>query len=105
VDDQVSLGLAKPKHFFGAVSGFHLGRANLAAICAPGRKVLLNYRDTPVQSAQLVGTDRTDAAGNWAVDVQSALKGQYQAVVKRRNVFVHGTRYICRSDHTPFMSF
>jgi hypothetical protein len=100
VSDGVTVALSPPKHFYGSVGGFKPAR--FAGVCAPGRKVVLNFRDAPNQSVTNMGTDRTDAAGNWSVDVQQKLHGQIQATVLKHIVKRNGKRILCRSAHTAF---
>src|SRR3954447_13178753 len=84
VSDSVSVAFSQPKSYGGTVGGF--SPARFAGVCAPGRKVVLNFRDAPNQSVTQIGTDRTDAAGNWVVEAQKRLHGQVQAVAKKRVV-------------------
>jgi hypothetical protein len=63
--------------------------------CERGRRVNLFVEDEGTGKLEKVGTDTTDADGDWEVE-ESLFAGTYVAKVISRIIYLHGMSYTCR---------
>jgi hypothetical protein len=69
------------------------------ARCEPRRRVkLFRRRGGP---DQLMGRDRTDSAGAWAIEPDPSPAGTYYAKVTRKDIGPAGHDHICDPDRSP----
>jgi hypothetical protein len=63
--------------------------------CLRGRRVTLFVEDEATGKLDKIGTDTTDADGDWAVE-EDLFAGNYVAKVISRIIYLHGMSYTCR---------
>jgi hypothetical protein len=68
--------------------------------CRRGRVVNLFVEDEATGDLVKVGTARTNAAGEWEIEVD-LFAGNYVAKVTLKVVNFHGMSYTCRGDRSP----
>ncbi len=68
--------------------------------CQSGRRVTLNA----VEPGESVGSDQTNADGEWRINFQGEGVVHYFAKVKRRSDGTAGTIHVCKSDRSPVIA-
>ena len=90
VGGQVSLKFDPPKRFFGRVS-------SRKPVCERNRRVALKYWMMPDSPVEVLDFDRTDAEGDWEIEIEPfATEGDYQAKVRRKVVHRPNKTIVCK---------